>query len=173
MPVRGREVGQAGRDHLEIERALAAELDGALQHSRVAAQPGRHLLPGPQVGGARRGQPAVHLVQAAPGPDRGQCLAEPGLRGRGEVDVAGRHHAEVGERRQPGQHVVALVVAGIVVAGQLHHHVLVPEHLGQRRQLPPGRLRAARCERGGHLPLAAPGQHHPVAVVRAGQRTGS
>ena len=56
------------------------------------------------------------------------------------------------------------------MAGQLHHHVLVPEHLRQRAQLPPGRLRPARGERGGHLPLAAPGQHHPVAVVPAGQR---
>ena len=163
---------QAGRDHLEVERALAAQLDGPLQHPRVAAQPGRHLLAGPQVGGARRGQPAVHLGQAAPGPDHGQRLAEPGLRGRREVDVAGRHHAEVGERRQPGQQVVALVVAGIVMAGQLHHHVLVPEHLGQRRQLPPGCLRAARSERGGHRPLAAPGQQHPVAAVRAGQLAG-
>ena len=170
VPERDGEVGQAGRDHAEVERAQAAERHGPVQHARVAPQPRGHLLAGTQVGGARRGQPAVHVVQAAPGPDRGQRLAEPGLRGRREVDVAGGHHAEVGERRQPGQQVIAFVVAGVVVAGQLHHHVLVPEHPRQRAQLPPGRLRAARGERGGHRPLAASGQHHPVAVVRAGQR---
>ena len=172
VPGRDTEVGQARGDHVEVERALAAQLDGALEHARVPAQPRGHLLARPQVGGARRGQPAVHVGQAAAGPDRGQRLAEPGLRGRREVDVAGRHHAEVGQRGQPGQHVVALVVARVVLAGQLDHHVLVPEHLGQRPQLPPGRLRTARGERGGHRPLAAAGQHHPVAVVRAGQFTG-
>ena len=170
VPGRGGEVGQAGRDHLEVERALTPQRDGPVQHTRVAPQPRGHLLAGTQVGGARRGQPAVHVGQAAPSPDGGQRLAEPGLCRRGEVDVAGGHHAEVGERRQPGQHVVALVVAGVVMAGQLHYHVLVPEHLRQRAQLPPGRLRPARGERGGHLPLAASGQHHPVTAVRAGQR---
>ena len=169
VPGRDREVGQPGGDHPEVERARPAQLDGALQDTRVPAQPRGHLLAGAQVGGARRGQPAVHVGQAAPGPDRGQRLAEPGLRGRREVDVTGGHHAEVGQRRQPGQHVVALVVARVVLAGQLHHHVLVPEHPGQRGQLPPGRLRAALSERGGHRALAASGQHHPVAAVRVRQ----
>jgi hypothetical protein len=169
VPGRDREGRQLGRDHPEVERARPAQLGGALEHPRVAAQQACHLRAGAQVGGARRGQPAVHLGQAAPGPDRGQRLAQAGLRGHREVDVAGGHHAEVGQRGQPGQGVVALVVAGVVLAGQLHHHVLVPEQLRQRAQLPPGRLRAAVRERGRYFPLAAPGQHHPVALVRVRQ----
>ncbi len=169
MPGRDREGRQPGREHPEVERARPAQLGGALEHPRVAAQQGRHLRAGPQVGGARGGQPAVHLGQAAAGPDGGQRLGQAGLRGRREVDVAGRHHAEVGQRGQPGQHVVALVVAGVVPAGQLHHHVLVPEPLRQRAQLPPGFFRAAGRQRGGHGALAAAGQHRPVAAVRVRQ----
>ena len=174
LGVAGRDgsAGQVRRYHPEIERELAAQRRGPLQHARVAAQQRGHLLARPQVGGARRGQPAVHVGQAAPGPDGGQRLGQPGLRGRREVHVAGGHHAHVGQGRQPGQQVVALVVAGVVVTVQLDHHVLVAEHLGQPAQLPPGRARPAGGQRRGHRPLAAPGQHHPVAAVRAGQRAG-
>ncbi len=164
--------GQVRRYHPEIERELAAQRRGPLQHARVAPQQRGHLLARPQVGGARRGQPAVLVLKAPPGPDGGQRLGQPGLRGRREVHVAGGHHAHVGQGRQPGQQVVALVVARIVVAVQLDHHVLMAEHLGQPAQLPPGRARAVGGQCRGHRPLAAPGQHHPVAAVRAGQRAG-
>ncbi len=88
------------------------------------------------------------------------------------MHVAGGHDADVGEGRQPGQHVIALVVTRVVVAVQLYHHVLVPEQLSQLRQLRPGRVGAPGGERGRHRPLAASGQHHPVPVVRPGQRFG-
>src|SRR5205823_11039732 len=41
---RDREVGQPGSDHPEVERALAAQLDGALEDTRVPGEPGFHLL---------------------------------------------------------------------------------------------------------------------------------
>ena len=163
-------VGQVRGDDPEVERALPAQRRGPPQHAGVTPQQRGHLLTRAQVGLAGRGQPAVHGGQRPPGPDRGQRLGQPGLRGRGEMHVAGGHHAHVGQVRQPDQQVVALVVARVVLAGQLDHHVLVPEHLGQSAQLPPGLAGPARSQRRGHRPLAAPGQHHPVTAVRAGQR---
>ena len=44
VPGRDREVGQPGSDHPEVERALAAQLDGALEDARVPGEPGFHLL---------------------------------------------------------------------------------------------------------------------------------
>src|SRR3712207_8130126 len=52
-----------------------------------------HLRARPQVRPGRR-QPAVHLGQAAPGPDRGHRRPEPVLRRGGEVDVAGGDAAQ-------------------------------------------------------------------------------
>ena len=43
VPVRDREVGQPGGDHREVERAGPAQLDGALEDARIAAQQRGHL----------------------------------------------------------------------------------------------------------------------------------
>ena len=126
VPGGHREVGQLRGQVPEAERAGLGQLHGPLLDAGEPAQPAAHLRPGPEIGGAGRGQPAVHLGQAAPGPDRGQRLGQPGPGGRGVVHVAGGDHADPGRAGQPGQQVVPLVVAGLVVEGQLGEDVARP-----------------------------------------------
>ena len=115
---------QPGRDHLKVERAVAGQLHGAFGHTGIAAEPAGHLRARPEVGGAGGGQPAVHLVQAAAGPDRGQRLGQPGITRGGVVHVAGGDNGRPGAGGQLVQGIVALVVDRMIVAGQLDHAFL-------------------------------------------------
>ncbi len=92
--VRDGEVGQRRRDHVEVERAVPGQPHGAVEDAGVPAQPVCHLRARPEVGAAGGGQPAVHLVEAAAGPDRGERLGQPGVPRGGVVHVAG------GDRRR-------------------------------------------------------------------------
>ena len=130
--------GSLRRHQREVERAGAADLGGQRHRPGVAGEPGRHLLPGAQVGGAGRREPAVHLVEAAPGPDRGERRGEPPAAGRRGVGVRGRHHAEPGPARQRGQRVVAVGVEREAVVGELDQHVVPAEEIDQPVELAAG-----------------------------------
>ena len=165
----GGERRQLGRDQAQVERARQAQFGGALDDAGIAAEALVLLGPGAQVAGGRRDQPAVHLVQAAAGPDRGQAVGEraPGL-GR-VVDVVGGDHADARPDRQFGQGVVAGRVEGVGVVPQLDVHVVRAEPGDQVGQLP-GRLRGAALGEGERdRALATAGQHCPMTVVQLGQ----
>ncbi len=166
---RDREVGQAGRDQLQVEGQGPAELGGQLDRPRVAGQAGRLLEPGPQMGAGPGGQPAVQVGQGAAGPDRGQRGGQPApSRGR-VVDVVGRHHLDPGPVGQPDQGVVADRVERVAMVPDLHVEVAPPERLDEPVQLGLGRRRPPLGQRAGHRPLPAPGQHRPVPAVQPGQ----
>ncbi len=144
------EVRQPRRDDVEVERAVGGQLDRPFHHAGVAAQPGGHLRAGAQVAAAGRGQPAVHLIQAEPGPDRGQRLGQPGVLRRGVVHVPGRDHVHAGRRRQRGQRVVALIVGRLVADGELDLDVVRPNASISLlpARAPPPRDRRRRAPRG-------------------------
>ena len=67
-------VGRQVRGHqLQIERAGLRQLGRPLDRARVAGEAAGLLGSAAQVGTGRGGQPPVGLVEAAPGPHRGQC----------------------------------------------------------------------------------------------------
>src|SRR5205085_1822060 len=70
VPFGHREVGQFGRHQLQVEGARQPELRRPLHHPRVPGEPARLFGPRPQVGGPRRRQPSVDLVQRTPRPAR-------------------------------------------------------------------------------------------------------
>ena len=71
-PVGARERRQLGGDQRQVERALAPDVGRPLDHAGPAPEPAGLLAPGPQVRGGGRRQPAIDLVEAAPGPHGGQ-----------------------------------------------------------------------------------------------------
>ena len=133
------------------------------------ANAARHLRPAAQVGRARQVEPAVHLGQAAPGPDgrhrRGQPVP---LRG-GVVDVVGGDDA-AGRGRRPARR-----------AGRWSRRrreprsisstsdVLEPEQRGQPVELLGRRGSPPLAQRLPDRALAAAGQHQPVAAAALGQ----
>ena len=91
---------------------------------------------------AAAGQPAVDLVEAAPGPHRGQRGGQPAARRRGVVHVVGGDHVDARRAGQLGQGVVAGRVERVAVVPQLDGHVVAPEGVDQpvaaRARPPPG-----------------------------------
>ena len=81
--------GRLGRHQRQVERRGPADLGRELDHARVAGEPARLLGTAAQVRAGRGRQPRVELVEAAPGPHRGDRRGERALRGRGVVDVVG------------------------------------------------------------------------------------
>ena len=119
--------------------------------------------------GARSGQPAVHVGQAAPGPDRRDRGAQPAVRRGGVVHVVAGHGGETGVGGEPGQRVVAGRVGRSALVDQLDQHLVAAEPGGQPVQ---------RLGRGGgpvevegraDRTLAAAGEDEPVAVGLLGQ----
>ena len=159
------EVGQPWRDHAEVERAGAGQLHGPLLHTGETPQPPAHLGAGPDVGGTGSGQPAIHLVEAAAGADRCECLRQARLRRRRVVHVAGGHQAYPRGRGQPGQGVVPFVITGLIVECQLRHDVAGAEHAGQRAQLTERGPGTFGGQGGRNGTLTAAGQYHPMPVV--------
>ena len=68
VPGRDRERWQLGRDEVEPKRQLLTQQRGVLDDARPAGEARCHLGAGPHVLPGPRGQPAVHLVQAAARP---------------------------------------------------------------------------------------------------------
>ena len=89
---------QVGRHQRQVEGARPAELGGPLHHAGVAGEAAGLLGARAQVGGGRGRQPAVELVQAAPGPHRGQGGGQRTAGRGGVVDVVGGHHLDPGPR---------------------------------------------------------------------------
>jgi hypothetical protein len=81
------------------------------------------------------------------------------------VDVVRRHHPDADAAGQHEQRVVAGVVEGLVVVGQLDRDVVAPEHLDQRAQLRLRRIRTACRERSRYGALATAGERHPVPAM--------
>ena len=74
--------------------------------------------------------------------------------------------------RCPGQFVqgvVALVVLGLVVAGQLDHDVVAAEGVAELSEFFTGRPGAPGGERRADRALAAAGEDHPVPAVVSGE----
>ena len=162
VPRRHRIVGQVRRDQRQVEGELVGERGRVGDRARIGGEPQRHLGPVPQVGARRGRQPAVDLVQAAPGPHRREGGGQPAPVGRRVVDVVGRHDAQPGLVGERGQVVVAFAVARVAVVGQLDRHVLRPEQRDEAVQLPRRGAGPAGLQRPRHRPLAAAGEDHGV-----------
>ena len=126
-----REGRQLRGNDMEIERTFRRQCHGPLEHSGVPAQAPGHLGAGPEVGAPGRCQPAIHLRQAATGPDRRQDLGQPGIGRASIVHVSGSDHADSGAAGQFEEGIVVLIVGWLVMTGQLDHDVLAAEHFDQ------------------------------------------
>ena len=169
--------GQLRLGQLEVERALLAQPDRGGHRPGKAGEPLRHLVTRPQMG-ARRWQPAVHLSQAASGPDRGHRRRQPVLNRGGEVHVVGRHQGQVLLGGQGGQGVVDDGVAGQPGVVEFHRDVVGAETVDESPQLgggglvggPGGPARLGVPGQGGpDRPLTAAGQDLPMAVGGLGE----
>ena len=157
--------GQVGGDDAQIEDARARQLDGGLADSREPRQPGGHLGARAEVRGAGGRQPSGHVVEAAASADGREHLSQRRVGRSRVVNVVGRHHADPDPAGQCEQCVVAGVVEGLVVVGELDHDVVAAEHLDQPAQFCLCRSRTACRERSGHGALATTGERHPVPTM--------
>ena len=110
-------------------------------------------------------EPAVEVVQAAPGPYGGHGRGQPPARGRGVVGVGGGHDVDAGLDGDLGQGVVAGRVERVPVIAQLHGHVGAAEGGDQRVELAGGGGRPVTLEGRRHGALAATGEDEPVVTV--------
>ena len=112
------------------------------------------------------GEPAVDVVEAAPGPDRRQRRGqrEP-LRAR-VVRRGARDRGQAGRMGQLGQGVVALGVGGQGLVGELDGDVVGPEPLDESPQLPGCGVAPSRAQGLLHATLAAARERqHPTRGV--------
>ena len=167
---RGRVGREAGRDQAQVEGAFGAQGGGPLDHPGVAGEAAGLLRPAAQVGGGGGRQPAVDVVQAAAGPDRGQGAGQLAPGRDVVVDVVGGDDLGAGTDGQGAEGVVAGRVERVAVVPQLDHHVVPAEQPLQPGECGRGRGRAVLDQGVGDDPLAAPGQDHPV--VGSGGGTG-
>ena len=161
-------LGQPRLGQLQVEGALVGDLDGLRDRAGIAGEQLRHLRPGAQVG-AGTGQPAVHLGQAAAGPDRGHRRAQPPVLRPGVVHVVAGHQRQAMIIGQSGEGVVDGRVGGQALVDQLDHHAVGAEEVGQPVQLVRGGRRSGRGQRLPDRALAAAGHDHPVALGRGGE----
>ena len=110
------------------------------------------------------GEPAVDLVEAATGPQRGQCGSESLPIHRVVVHVAGGEEGEAGPGRQLGEGLVAHRVTGQPVVPQLDGHVGGAEVGGEPLQRPAGCGHTPVRQGPRHRPLAAAGEDQPVVT---------
>src|SRR5439155_18578031 len=85
------------------------------------------------------------------------------------VHVVRGDDGQPGGPRQRGEGVVALVVVGVRVVGQLHGDGVGAEQRDEPVQLPRGGLLPVGEQRGGHVALAASGQHEDVVAKVGGE----
>ena len=121
---------QVGGDELQIEGALTPQFSGHLDGSRPAGETCRLLTTRAQMT-TGRGEPAVDLVEAAAGPNRGQSGGKPLPVHRVVVHVSGGDKREVGAGGQIGQSPVAHRILGQTVIPQLDDHVVRTEVCGE------------------------------------------
>jgi hypothetical protein len=121
------------------------------------------------VGGGRRRQPTVQLVERATCAHRGERGGQPPAMRGGVVDVVGRHRVDPASGAEPHQGVIAGRVERVAVVPDLDQHVVPAERLDQAVELV-GRCRwPALDQRIGHRALAAAGEDQPMAPVQARQ----
>ena len=163
-------IGKLGRGKMQVERAGARDVDGALHRARPAVEAARLLARAPQVREWRRGEPAVDLVERAARAHRGERGGERSLRRSGVVDVVGGDHVDRGSRRNHRQLVVAVTVDWVAVVPQLHEHAIATERGDELIERAARGRRAVAHERRGHRALATAGEHEPRVVPRARDR---
>ena len=157
------------RDEREVERRGATDLRSELDDTGIAGEAAQLLAAAAQVRAGRRRQPRVELVEAAPRAHGGDGGREPTLRRRRVVDVVRGDAGDVVTRRELGERVVARRVERIAVVPQLDHDTVAAEQLHQLAQRLARRSRTVAQQRRRHDPLAAAGQHPPVALTRVGE----
>ena len=167
-----REGRQLGGHQGEVEGTVSAQLGGPLDHTGKALEATGLFVAGAQMGPSGGWEPAVHLVEAAAGPDRGQGGGQGSLPGGGVVDVVGGDHLDPGPKGEGGQRVVADRIERVAMVPELNRHVLPPEDLDESGQRGLGRRRALTGQRGGHGALATAGQHQPVTPGCSGRLVG-
>ena len=160
---RGLERGQVRSDEIDRERTFRAEPRRPRHRAGMAGiEPGGHLRARAQVRGTRGRQPAVGLVQAAPGPNRRQRRGQREPLRRGVVRGGG------GDGRQPhvggeaGQGVVDLDVRGQRRVGEFDGDVLRAEPLGQATERDSRGGAPTATQRLAYRALAASGEHEHV-----------
>ena len=157
--------GSCGATSCRSKAQARAQLGGPLHRAGPAGEAAGLLVARAQVGAGAGGQPAVELVEAAPGPHRRHRRGQRAAGRGGVVGVGGGDDVDPGPDGQLGQRVVAVRVERVAVVAQLDGDVVATEGGDQRVELPGGRRRAVALERGGHRALAAAGEHEPVVAV--------
>ena len=155
---------------MQIERALACDVDGALDRAGPAREATLLLVRAAQVRERRRRKPAVDLVERATGAHRGERGGERPLRSGGVVHVVGRDDVDPRLGRDQRELVVAVAVDGVAVVPQLDEHAVTTERRDQVVERAPRRRRPVAQQGRGHGALAAPGEHEPRGVGRGRRR---
>src|SRR5262249_26895816 len=119
---------QLRRHELQVEREFLAVRGSTGYGTRVRREQCCHLLARPQVCRAGGGQPAIHLVETAPGAYGGERGGERSALGRRVVHIPGRHGRQAKAVREGGERVAQVVVERITAPGQLDGDVVVSEH---------------------------------------------
>ena len=122
------------------------------------------------MGGGRRRQPAIELVEAATGAHGGHCGGQPPARRGGVVDTVGADRLDAGSDGQLGQCVVALAVERVAVIPQLDEDVVAACCFDEPVELCCCGARSP-CGSFGHeccrdSALAVPGEDRPLVTVR-------
>ena len=126
-PVGAGERRQLGRHQRQVEGAGPPQLGGA-GSTAPGQRAKRRACSSPERRWAvpAAGSQPVEVVEAAPGPHRGQRGGQAAPVGRGVVDVVGGHQVEPRPHRQGGEGVVAGRVERVAVVAQLDRHVVRP-----------------------------------------------
>ena len=165
QPVRAGERGKLGGDQRQVEGTVLTEQRRPLHHPGVAGEAPGLLVTRAQVGACPRAEPALHLVERAPGPHRGQGGGQSTPGRSGVVDVVGGHQLDPAADGQIDQGVVASRVERSPVVPQLDRHVGRPEPVDQAVESQGGSRRTLPLQGPGHRALAAPGEHQPVGQL--------
>ena len=126
---------QVGCDQRQVECAVAAELRSSAHHTRPAGEPAGLLGTGSHVCCSCWRQPAVQIVEAAPGAHSGHGSGQSPPRGGGVVDTVGADRLDAGPHRQRSQRVVALAVERVAVVPQLDEDVVTADGFNEAAEL--------------------------------------
>src|SRR5581483_11349146 len=169
-----RERRQRRGDQADREGQLGTEPGRHLDRTGPAGEALGHLRAGAQllVGPGR--QPAVELVEAAPGPHRRQRGGEPAPRLVVVVRAGGRDDRQLLGGRKLGEGVVALVGEWVAREAELDVDAVAAEPRDEvlQRTAARGEVdrgRPAVLHRGSYRPLAAAGEHQPPPGGQVGE----
>ncbi len=157
-------------DQLQAEGALLAQFGRGGDGVGEIGEQLRHLVAGPQMRAAQRGQPPGGLVEGLPRADGTHGHGQPAAGRLGEVRARGRHHRHPEATGQPREGRVGLVLAGVAVPAQFDADPVLPEAVHQVGQRRLRGLRATLRKGLAHMPFPTPGQDVPVPAGRLGQR---